>query len=109
MSPQRAYDVHFSVRVTRSELATLRANAARHDQSLSRFLVGLGLVDRPGWSGERRRAYERAMVQFRRATNTLEQIAHAVTAGRGVTDGRLGAALAEITAAGRAVERVFEP
>ena len=53
---------HTTVRVTADELARLKARAARHGRSLSRYLVERGLADGADAWPERQLAHEQAMV-----------------------------------------------
>jgi hypothetical protein len=104
-----AYDATAYVRLTRGELAALKAEAARHGRSLSRYLVERGLEPSAAMGPEQRLAHEQRMVQLRRIGASLTQIAAVLNAGRGVTTDRLSAALAEVTAAVAAVERERRP
>jgi len=108
MPRTKRYPIKLTVRVDPAEGADIAAQASRRGLSISRHLAEQGRLPGPGWSADQRRAYERAMVQFRRAGNTLDLVARVLTAGRGVADGRLRATLADLAAAAQAVERVFE-
>jgi hypothetical protein len=109
MPSTRRYPIKLTVRVTAAERSRLRAEAARHGRSLSRYLVEHGLLGSPAMGPEQRRAHERAMVQLRKVGVYLNQIAELLNAGRGVDATGLAEALAAVERAAALVHRVRQP
>lgn len=106
--PRRpAFDARLSVRASAAELRALRALAARHGRSLSRYLVERGLAGGAALGPERRLAHEQAMVQLRTARAALDRIARRLDGGRAVPAGDLAGALGAVTAAAEAIEQAL--
>jgi hypothetical protein len=104
MPRRRAYETHFSVRVTRAELAALTARARANRLSLSRYLVEAGLgapetLPDPALRQER----ERALFHLRKVGTNLNQLARRLNSGGPVATEQLAATLQAVRTAAEAL------
>jgi Mobilization protein NikA len=105
---QKQYPKGALVRLTNDEHKRLTELAKKADLSFSRFLVGSGLTGKAPTSEDRRQR-ERAILEFARVGNNLNQIARRLNAQRGALSSReIEETLKEVKAALRRIEELWQ-
>ena len=108
MPRRRAYETHFSVRVTRAELAALTARARASRLSLSRYLVEAGLGGpEPPPDPALRQERARALFHLRKVGVNLNQLARRLNSGGPVASHQVAATLAAVEAAAAELRRSY--
>jgi hypothetical protein len=96
------------VRMTNEEHMRLTELAKIHGLSFSRFLVEAGLTAEAPTSEDRRRR-ERAILEFSRVGNNLNQIARQLNAQRGaISSGDIEETLREVKGALKGIEEMWQ-
>ncbi len=109
MPRRHEYDLHISVRVSRTEWTALKARARASGRSLSRYLAeaGLGSADclpDPTLRAER----ARALLHLRKVGVNLNQLARRLNSGGPVASHQVATTLAAVEAAAAELRRSYQ-